>query len=483
MKPSVAHSIALCGALFLTACTHQQPEPEPCGPLPAPRQVAWQEMETYAFLHYSLNTYTDQEWGFGNEDPALFNPSSLDVEQWVTTCRNAGMKGIILTAKHHCGFCLWPSRYTDFSVKSSPWKNGEGDVVRELSEECRRQGLRFGVYLSPWDRNRSDYGTAEYVTYFRQQLEELLTQYGDIFEVWFDGANGGDGWYGGANEMRRIDRATYYDWSETYRQVRQWQPDICIWADVWTRADARWVGTEDGYVGETNWSLLSEGRALHDALHYGEEEADQWCPGEVDTSIRPGWFYHEREDSLVKTVPQLVETYYRSVGRNANLLLNFPIMPNGRINAIDSLHGAQFHEVIECTFANDLAAGARVKCTLLPEPEPEPSANDSLQPQPRHAAEFLVNFDRPTTFDRLMLQEPIQLGQRVREFRVEALVGGVWQPLEDSLYGTPGHLTTIGYKRLVSFPRVTATQFRVTILSAKAEPLLSHIGAYLSPES
>ncbi|MBQ6549296.1 MAG: alpha-L-fucosidase, partial [Prevotella sp.] len=187
----------------------------PCGPLPNANQLRWQDMEMYAFIHYSLNTYTDQEWGFGNEDPKLFNPSSLDCRQWARVCKQSGMRGIIFTAKHHCGFCMWPSAYTEYSVKNSPWKDGKGDVVRELAEACREEGLEFAVYLSPWDRNHPEYGRPEYVTYFRNQLRELLTNYGDIFEVWFDGANGGDGWYGGANETRKIDRTTYYEWPET----------------------------------------------------------------------------------------------------------------------------------------------------------------------------------------------------------------------------------------------------------------------------
>ena len=286
-------------------------------------------MEMYAFLHYSLNTYTDQEWGFGNESPSLFNPERLDCRQWARVCKQSGMRGIILTAKHHCGFCLWPSDYTDYSVKSSPWKNGKGDIVRELAEACREEGLAFAVYLSPWDRNHPEYGRPEYITYFRNQLHELLTRYGDIFEVWFDGANGGDGWYGGANEVRRIDKLTYYQWPETFRQIREMQPRIVIWNDGSTRGDLRWVGTEAGNVGETNWSLLrSTGQVEHWMLRTGVEDGDLWVPGETNTSIRPGWFYHKTEDGNVKSLSKLMEIYYSSVGRNSTLLLNFPITPD-----------------------------------------------------------------------------------------------------------------------------------------------------------
>jgi alpha-L-fucosidase len=237
---------------------HGQQTPSPCGPVPTENQLRWQQMEMYAFIHYSLNTYTDQEWGFGNEDPQLFNPSDLDCRQWARVCKQSGMRGIILTAKHHCGFCLWPSKFTEYSVKNSPWKQGKGDVVRELAEACREEGLRFAVYLSPWDRNHPDYGRPEYVTYFRNQMRELLTNYGDIFEVWFDGANGGDGWYGGANERRQINK-DYYGWPETFRMIRELQPECIIWSDAGgDRGDLRWVGTEAGFIGETNWSLARD---------------------------------------------------------------------------------------------------------------------------------------------------------------------------------------------------------------------------------
>ena len=445
-------------------------ETMPYGPTPTLQQLRWQQMEMYAFLHFSINTYTDQEWGFGNEDASLFNPTDLDVKQWVTTCKNAGMKGIILTAKHHCGFCLWPSAYTDYSVKNSPWKDGKGDVVRELSDECHRQGLKFGVYLSPWDRHHPQYGHKEYITYFRNQLHELLTNYGDIFEVWFDGANGGDGWYGGANEKRKIDRTTYYEWAETYRLVRQWQPDICIWNDGGDRADLRWVGTEAGYVGETNWSLLdSLGQVGLDMLHHGKENGNKWVPGEVDTSIRPGWFYHTNEDSKVKSVDTLLETYYKSVGRNANLLLNFPIMPNGRINAIDSLNAAQFYHTLQKTFAINLAEKAKVKTEF---PKENADNNGSVT---------LLKFNKSTSFNRVLIQEDIAKGQRVQQFSIEALVDGKWQTLDDQLSQQPASLTTIGYKRIICFPQVSASQLRITVIRAKAKPIINTIGVFLAP--
>ena len=448
--------LAVAALLLLAACHHV----EPYGPVPTQDQLAWQDMDMYAFIHYSMNTYTDQEWGFGNEDPALFNPSDLDCRQWARVCKQAGMKGIIFTAKHHCGFCMWPSAYTEYSVKNAPWKDGKGDVVRELADACREEGLKFAVYLSPWDRNYAEYGQPEYITYFRNQLRELLTNYGDIFEVWFDGANGGDGWYGGANETRRIDKY-YYDWPETYRLIRELQPHCVIWGDNANRADLRWVGTEAGNVGETNWSTMpSEGQAGYAMLHYGVEDGDVWCPGETNTSIRPGWFYHETENAHVKSLSKLMDTYYKSVGRNSTLLLNFPVAPNGRIHPTDSLRGIAFKKMIDEVFKENLVDKARVSHKGLV---------------------TTISFRRPTDFNRFVAEEDIALGQRVKKFTLEALVDGEWQPLTDELAEDGDGLTTIGNRRIICFPTVKASKLRFTIVDTKAEPVIKKIGLYLAP--
>ena len=434
----------------------------PCGPVPTENQLRWQDMEMYAFIHYSLNTYTDQEWGFGNEDPGLFNPGHLDCRQWARVCKQAGMTGIIFTAKHHCGFCMWPSAYTDYSVKNSPWKDGKGDVVRELAEACREEGLKFAVYLSPWDRNHKDYGRPEYVTYFRNQLRELLTGYGDIFEVWFDGANGGDGWYGGANETRTIDRTTYYEWPETYRMIRELQPECLIWNDGSDRGDLRWVGTEAGNVGETNWSLLNhDGEVNWSMLHYGLEDGDSWVPGETNTSIRPGWFYHKAEDGHVKSLSKLMDTYYKSVGRNSTLLLNFPVTPDGRIHPTDSLRGIAFNRMIHEVFREDLAAKARIRS---------------------RGNETLITFRKPVNFNRFVAEEDIRYGQRVSRFSLEAEVDGKWIPLKDELVENGDGLTTIGHRRIICFPTVTARRLRFTVLDSKCEPVIKRTSVYLAPE-
>ena len=433
----------------------------PCGPLPNANQLRWQDMEMYAFIHYSLNTYTDQEWGFGNEDPKLFNPSSLDCRQWARVCKQSGMRGIIFTAKHHCGFCMWPSAYTEYSVKNSPWKDGKGDVVRELAEACREEGLEFAVYLSPWDRNHPEYGRPEYVTYFRNQLRELLTNYGDIFEVWFDGANGGDGWYGGANETRKIDRTTYYEWPETYKMIRELQPKCLIWNDGSDRGDLRWVGTEAGNVGETNWSLLyHDGEVPYQMLHYGVEQGDVWCPGETNTSIRPGWFYHDAENEHVKSLSKLMDTYYKSVGRNSTLLLNFPIAPNGRIHPNDSLRGIAFKKMIDEVFVKGKVV-SKMK-------QSGPST--------------ILDFGKPTSINRFLAEEDIAQGQRVRKFSLEAEVDGKWQPLKDALVDEGDGLTTIGHRRIICFPTIKATKLRFTILDSKCEPIIKKLDVYLAPE-
>ena len=455
-------AVALLMAMMDTKANAETASTAPCGPVPTDNQLRWQDMEMYAFIHYSLNTYTDQEWGFGNEALELFNPSDLDCRQWARVCKQAGMKGIIFTAKHHCGFCMWPSEYTEYSVKNTPWKNGKGDVVRELADACREEGLEFAVYLSPWDRNHPEYGRLEYVTYFRNQLRELLTNYGEIFEVWFDGANGGDGWYGGANETRKIDRTTYYEWPETYRMIRELQPKCLIWNDGSDRGDLRWVGTEAGNVGETNWSLLNrDGEVTWPMLHYGLEDGDSWVPGETNTSIRPGWFYHDTENEHVKSLSKLMDTYYKSVGRNSTLLLNFPIAPNGRIHSNDSLRGIAFKKMIDEVFKKDLTKKAKMT---------------------HEGDTTIIDFKKPTAMNRFLVEEDIRYGQRVKKFSLKALVNGQWQPLKDELADNGNGLTTIGHRRIICFPTVTATKLRFTVTDAKCEPIIKKIGVYLAPE-
>lgn len=462
----------------------QTKDPPPFGPVPSANQLRWQQMEYYAFVHFSLNTYTDQSWGYGNEDVKLFNPQKLDCRQWARICKQAGMKGIIITAKHHCGFCLWPSKYTEYSVKNAPWKNGKGDVVRELADACKEYGLKLGIYLSPWDRNHPDYGKPEYITYFRNQLTELLTNYGPIFEIWFDGANGGSGYYGGANETRKIDAKTYYDWSNTYKLIRKLQPNIVIWNDGGDRGDLRWVGTEEGYVGETNWSLLNaKGDVPFDMLHHGVENGDSWVAAEVNTSIRPEWFYHPSEDAKVKTVPQLMETYYNSIGRNATLLLNFPITPDGLIHRNDEKAALGFAKAVKDAFALNLVTKSKATASNVRGNSKRFDATNAIDNNKETfwatddnvtKASLTIDFGKPTTFNRFLTQEYIRLGQRVKAFTVEALVDGNWKEIKKG--------TTIGYKRILRFSTVKATKVRFNITDAKACPLISNMGIYNAPQ-
>jgi alpha-L-fucosidase len=481
-KKSLHWIILTISLIFMMNCTNTV-APETHGPVPSENQMRWHEMEYYAFIHFSLNTYTDQAWGFGNEDLNLFNPEDLDTRQWARICKEAGMKGIIITAKHHCGFCLWPTETTEYSVENTPWKDGEGDVLRELADACKEYGLKFGIYVSPWDRNHPDYGKPEYITVFRNQIKEVLTNYGEVFEIWFDGANGGDGYYGGANETRKIDRTNYYDWQPTYKMIRELQPDIVIWNDGGDRADLRWVGTEEGYVGETNWSLLNDtGEVDWGMLHFGLETGNAWVPAEVNTSIRPEWFYHPAEDDQVKTVPQLMDTYYKSIGRNGTLLLNFPIMPNGLIHPTDEKRALEFAKAVQESFEVNLAKNAKAKASNVRGNSSKFDEAKAVDGKDKTYwatddgitnASIIIDLGKQTLFNRFMAQEYIRLGQRVEKFTVEALVDGEWKEVTNG--------TTIGYKRIIRFPSVSASKVRFTITASKSSPLISNIGIYNAP--
>ncbi|HEY3883741.1 MAG TPA: alpha-L-fucosidase, partial [Vicinamibacterales bacterium] len=368
VRMSVA-AIGLVAAMWTLPAPREAAAPPPSlAPIPSGRQLASEDLEFYGFLHFGMNTFTDKEWGDGSEDERAFNPDALDARQWARIAHDAGMKGLILTAKHHDGFCLWPSTYTEHSVKNSPWKGGHGDVVAELAAACREYGLKFGVYLSPWDRNRADYGTPSYVAYYRNQLRELLSHYGPLFEVWFDGANGGDGYYGGARERRTIDGATYYDWSTTWSVVRALQPHAVMFSDA--GPDVRWVGNERGVAFETSWDPIDMSGVYPGDPHYpavaaGRPDGTHWVPPEVDVSIRPGWFYHQAEDAKVTSVDDLVRIYEQSVGRGANLLLNVPPDRHGLIADADAARLREFGRRIADTYAHDLARTASARASSV----------------------------------------------------------------------------------------------------------------------
>ncbi|WP_278562435.1 alpha-L-fucosidase [Phocaeicola plebeius] len=440
-------------------------------------------METYAFIHFGLNTFNDREWGYGDTDPKTFNPTNLDCEQWAQTLVKAGMKGVILTAKHHDGFCLWPFEGTDYSVKNSPWKNGQGNVVKELSEACKKYGLKFAVYLSPWDRHQANYGTPEYLPYFYAQLHDLLTNYGPVFEVWFDGANGGDGWYGGAKDIRTIDRKNYYNYPRIYEMLDSIQPQAIIFSDG--GPGCRWVGNEKGFAGATNWSFLRKGE-VHPGydksyeLQYGHPDGNQWVPAECDVSIRPGWFYHPEEDDRVKSPDQLVDLYYHSVGHNATLLLNFPVDRRGLIHPVDSANAVRFHEMIQQQLKTNLVAGMTPKVSNERGGDFVASAltDDNFDTywateDGVTTADIEFSFDTPTRMNRMMLQEYIPLGQRVKAFVVEYLDKDTWLPVKLN-----EETTTIGYKRLLRFETVETKGIRIRITDARGPLCLSSVGVY-----
>lgn len=483
MKKSI-HFLSIPVVACCLSCTSGKVlPPDPILPIPEPKQVEWQQMETYAFIHFGLNTFNDREWGYGDTDPKVFNPTNLDCDQWAQTLVKAGMKGVILTAKHHDGFCLWPFEGTEYSIKNSPWKNGKGNVVKELSEACKKYGLKFAVYLSPWDRHQANYGTPEYLPYFYAQLHDLLTNYGPVFEVWFDGANGGDGWYGGAKDIRTIDRKNYYNYPRIYEMLDSIQPQAIIFSDG--GPGCRWVGNEKGFAGATNWSFLREGE-VHPGyeksyeLQYGHADGNQWVPAECDVSIRPGWFYHPEEDDRVKSPDQLVDLYYRSVGHNATLLLNFPVDRRGLIHPVDSANAVRFHEMIQQQLKTNLVAGMIPKVSNERGGDFVASAltDDNFDTywateDGVTTADIEFSFDTPTRMNRMMLQEYIPLGQRVKAFVVEYLDKDTWLPVKLN-----EETTTIGYKRLLRFETVETKGIRIRITDARGPLCLSNVGVY-----
>lgn len=428
--------------------------------VPTPQQQEWQKMELTAFLHFGINTFTDREWGDGTEDPALFNPTELDAEQWVRSLKEAGFKMVILTAKHHDGFCLWPTKTTKHSVASSKWKDGKGDVVKELRDACTKYDMRFGVYLSPWDRNAECYGDSpRYNQFFIDQLTELLTNYGEVHEVWFDGANAE-----GPNGRKQI-----YDWDAFYKTIQKLQPKavMAIMGD-----DVRWVGNERGLGRETEWSatvlapgIYTRSDSVNSALGVGSTSADLgsreilakanelfWYPSEVDVSIRPGWFYHADQDNQVKSLKHLTDIYFQSVGYNSVLLLNIPPDRRGLIHEADVKRLKEFADYRDRTFANNLVADGQVLWNA--------AGGESREYALKEAAPVNV----------VLLQEDIAKGQRVEEFEVEALVDGEWKSV--------GKGTTIGYKRLLRFPEVNASSLRLTLRSTRLKANICNVAAY-----
>lgn len=455
-------------------------------------QLAWHEREFYAFVHFSPNTFTDREWGYGDESPSVFDPTEFDADQIVSTLAAAGATGVILTCKHHDGFALWDSAHTSHDVASSPWLDGRGDVVRAIADACAHHGLGFGVYLSPWDRNHPEYGRPGYVDYFRAQLTELLTNYGPIFEVWFDGANGGDGYYGGARETRHIDRATYYGWPETFELVRTLQPGAVIFSDI--GPDVRWVGNEQGHAGDPCWATYTpppaepDGVAAPGATDYrqaeqGHRDSPHWIPAEADVSIRPGWFYHESENDRVRTPANLFDLYLRSVGRGASLLLNVPPDRRGRIHEADAASLLAFGGLLRETFTINLAADAVLSASNTRAGDDRFSPQNTIDGKRetywttddgRTEARIELVLQDKQTFDLVDMREYLPLGQRVHGWHVEVLSESQWIRIAEG--------ESIGARRLVRTDPVTTDRIRFNF-TGPVGPAIAEIGLYRVPDS
>ncbi|PIN09602.1 Alpha-L-fucosidase [Handroanthus impetiginosus] len=457
--------------------SHPTPPPIPILPIPTSHQISWQLTEMAFFLHFGTNTFTDREWGTGHADPSVFNPTSLNATQWVNVAKDAGFSRVILTTKHHDGFCLWPSDYTDYSVKSSPWKNGTGDVVKELAEVARIAGVQLGLYLSPWDRHEPCYGkTIEYNEFYLGQMTELLTRYGEVREVWLDGAKG---------EGEKYMEYFFEDW---FSVIHQLQPGAVIFSDA--GPDVRWVGDEGGVAGTTCWSLFNRSAAKigdTDSQYSGEGDpfGHDWVPAECDVSIRPGWFWHPSE--APKSALTLLDLYYKSVGRNCLLLLNVPPNSSGLISQEDIQVLQEFSQIRKSIFSHNLAKGASIyasstrgnghDCRYGSQNVLEEGIYSYWAPDEARSNWILyLDFQEVITFNVLMVQEPIQMGQRIIAFHLEVLnEEGKWK------VATKG--TTVGYKRLLLFPSVKTSHLRLIVDRSRADPLISYIGIYMDPFS
>jgi len=459
--------------------------PRPFGPVPSQRQLAWMEVEYYGFLHYGLNTYTGKEWGYGDESPSIMSLERFDADGIARAAKEAGMGGLVVVAKHHDGFCLWPTDTTPHNIRKAPYKGGKGDIVGEMAEACRRHGLKLGIYVSPWDRNHPEYGRDGYKRVFLEQVREVLTRYGDLFMMWFDGANGGDGYYGGARERRQIPK-DYYPWDDIRALIRKHQPMASVFGDG--GPDVRWVGNEKGFAAETCWAVTQAGTGIpadYDPgeLNVGSPRGNVWRPAECDVSIRPGWFYHAHEDNRVKDLRALSEIYFASVGRGQGLNLNIPPTPQGRLHERDvaSLRALRAH--LDAMFKLDHARGAKSESANRRGGDARFSAA-ALTDGKRdtywcgedgdRTPEAVIKLGSPATVDTVRVREFTPLGQRVESFALDAWVDGDWQEVAAA--------TTVGNQRLLRFPATTSDRFRLRVTGSLAVPCLSELSLFKEPE-
>jgi alpha-L-fucosidase len=470
--------------LFIHQIAFAQSPPQPYGAVPTAKQLAWHALEMYGLIHFTPTTFENKEWGYGDADPKIFNPSRFNARQIVKAARNGGLKGIILVAKHHDGFALWPTQTTTYSITKSQFKGGKGDIVKEMATAAREYGLKFGVYCSPWDRNNAAYGTPAYLAIYQAQLKELYSNYGELFMSWHDGANGGDGFYGGAREKRAIDNATYYDWKNTWQITQTMQPMANIFSDV--GPDVRWVGNEDGHAADTSWATFTPmppvgknvavpGQSNYPESPAGIRNGKYWMPAECDVPLRQGWFFHPTEKP--KSAAQLFERYLKSVGRGAALDLGLAPDLSGRLHDDDVTTLAEFGKILKKTFAENFAKKANIKATNIRGKNFNIAnltdgrtltywaSDDSTK-----SASITLSFNHEINFDLLSLQEYIALGQRIDSFSVEVLTAKGWQKVADG--------ASIGAKRLIKFDQLITTKKIRLSFSAPVCLTLSEIGLF-----
>jgi len=467
--------------------------PKPYGVLPTPTQLAWHEMEMYCLIHFGVDTYTDKEWGYGDEDPAIVNPVNFDAGQIVAAAKAGGFKGVVIVAKHHDGLCLWPTKTTEHNITKSPWRGGKGDMVREYRQACDKLGMKMGLYCSPWDRNNVLYGTAEYVKTYREQIKELYTSYGPLFMSWHDGANGGNGYYGGTRETRKIDRTTYYGWDTTWAMIRQLQPGAAIFGDI--GPDVRWVGNEEGHAGVTCWATYTpqapdagkkpaNGYSKYWEATVGTRNGEFWLPAECDVPLRPGWFYHGSQDLQVKSPYQLLDLYYQSVGRGADLDLGLAPNRDGRLDGHDVASLKAFGDLLKEIFSVDLARGASFTASNIRGKNTSLFGPSRLVDGDRYSywatddsvrtPQLVADMGRRVSFNVIRLRENIKLGQRIDSFAVDAFEDGQWVLI--------GAGTSIGAGRLIRLPQNVATnKVRLRIVGSGACVALSEFGLFKEP--
>lgn len=479
--------------LILSACSHPSPEPPKAyGPLPTEAQLKWHEMEMYCLIHYGVDTYTDKEWGYGDEDPSLVNPSNFSAEQIVGAAKAGGFKGVIVVAKHHDGLCLWPTKTTEHNISKSPWKNGKGDFLKEYQQVCDKLEMKLGVYCSPWDRNSSKYGTYEYVSMYREQLKELYSNYGPLFISWHDGANGGDGYYGAANEKRNIDRTTYYGWDSTFAITGKMQPSAVIFGDI--GPDVRWVGNEEGFAGETCWATFTpeapdEGKKpANGYVKYwlateGTKDGKYWMPAECDVPLRPGWFYHPSQDEQVKSPYTLLDLYYKSVGRGADLDLGIAPNREGLLHNNDVKALKEFGELIQKIFTENLAKDAKLTASNT-RGNSDKYGTSFLTDDDRYSywatddnvltPELIIDLKEQKAFNVIRLRENIKLGQRITSIAVDAFENDQWKEIATA--------TSIGANRLIRLSQnITTNKLRLRITGANACIALSDFAVFKEP--